>query len=92
MNRSYLLISPGRNEAQYMRQTLDTVVAQSVRPTRWVIVDDGSTDDTPRILAEYAASHDWITVVTRHDRGHHARESRCMVVAAVDRPPAQVHR
>ena len=55
-----------------MRQTLDTVVAQSVRPTRWVIVDDGSTDDTPRILAEYAARHDWITVVTRHDRGGRA--------------------
>ena len=55
MNRSYLLISPGRNEAEYMRQTLDSVVAQSIRPAMWVIVDDGSTDDTPAILAEYAA-------------------------------------
>ena len=55
-----------------MRQTLDTVVAQTARPTRWVIVDDGSTDDTPRILAEYAAKHDWITIVTRKDRGRRA--------------------
>ncbi len=52
-----------------MRQTLDTVVAQSVRPAKWVIVDDGSTDDTPRILAEYAQRHDWIEIVTRRDRG-----------------------
>jgi glycosyltransferase involved in cell wall biosynthesis len=69
MNRSYLLISPGRNEAKYMRQTFDSVIAQSVRPALWVIVDDGSTDESPAIIAEYAAKHDWIRVVTRKDRG-----------------------
>jgi biofilm PGA synthesis N-glycosyltransferase PgaC len=67
--RRYLLISPGRNEAKYMRQTLDSVVAQTLRPALWVIVDDGSTDESPSILAEYAARHDWIRVVTRADRG-----------------------
>jgi glycosyltransferase involved in cell wall biosynthesis len=69
MSRSYLLISPGRNEARYMRQTLDSVIAQSVRPALWVIVDDGSTDETPSILADYAVRHAWIRVVTRADRG-----------------------
>ena len=68
----YVLISPCRNEASFMRQTLDSVVAQSVRSTLWVIVDDGSTDETPAILAEYAARHDWIKIVTRGDRGHRA--------------------
>lgn len=52
-----------------MRQTLDTMVSQSIRPARWVIVDDGSTDTTPQILAEYAAKHEWIQIVTRTDRG-----------------------
>ncbi len=52
-----------------MRQTLDSVLAQSIRPAKWVIVDDGSTDQTPRILAEYARRHDWIQIVTRADRG-----------------------
>jgi len=66
---SYVLISPCRNEAAYMRETLDSVIAQSLRPAKWVIVDDGSTDDTPRILAEYARRHDWIEIVTRGDRG-----------------------
>ncbi len=72
MSVGYLLISPCRNEADYMRQTLDTVIGQSVKPAKWVIVDDGSTDATPQILAEYAAKHDWIQIVTRKDRGHRA--------------------
>lgn len=55
-----------------MRQTLDTVIAQSVQPTKWVIVDDGSTDTTPQILAQYAAKYSWIEIVTRKDRGHRA--------------------
>lgn len=68
----YLLISPCRNEARYMRQTLDSVLAQSIRPVKWVIVDDGSTDETPGILAEYARHHDWIEIVARTDRGWRA--------------------
>ena len=68
----YVLISPCRNESDFMRQTLDSVAAQTVRPARWVIVDDGSTDSTPEILREYASRHDWIQVVTRTDRGHRA--------------------
>jgi biofilm PGA synthesis N-glycosyltransferase PgaC len=70
--RACLIISPCRNEADYMRLTLDSVIAQTLRPKLWVIVDDGSTDDTPVILAEYAARHDWIRPVRRPDRGHRA--------------------
>src|SRR5262245_30668386 len=68
-HRRYLLISACRDEAKYMRQTLDSVISQTIRPTRWVIVDDGSTDSTPQILAEYQERHDWIEVVTRTNRG-----------------------
>lgn len=53
-----------------MRRTLESVVAQTITPSLWVIVDDGSTDNTPNILAEYAAQHPFIKVVTRQDRGH----------------------
>lgn len=71
-NRRYVLISPCRNEAAYMRQTIESVIAQSVLPSMWVIVDDGSSDETPRILEEYRLRHDWIEIVTRADRGHRA--------------------
>jgi len=69
-DNSYVLISPCRNEADYMRLTLDSVVNQSKLPALWVIVDDGSTDDTPAILKEYAEKYDFITILTRENRGH----------------------
>ena len=70
--RHFVVISPCRNEEQYMRRTLDTVIAQTLRPTRWIIVDDGSTDRSPEILAEYSAKHAFIKVVCRPDRGKRA--------------------
>jgi hypothetical protein len=53
-----------------MRETLDSVVNQTVLPTKWIIVDDGSTDATPQILKEYSKKYTFIEVVTRENRGH----------------------
>lgn len=69
MARRYLLVSPCRDEAEYLQITIDTVAAQSVPPAKWLIVDDGSTDDTPKILAAAAAKHPFIQVVRRDNRG-----------------------
>jgi glycosyltransferase involved in cell wall biosynthesis len=63
------LITPCRDEEKYARRTLDAVAAQSELPASWVIVDDGSKDSTPRILAEYAARFPFIRVLRRPDRG-----------------------
>jgi biofilm PGA synthesis N-glycosyltransferase PgaC len=63
------VITPCRDEAAFARRTLESVVAQSIRPALWVIVDDGSSDATPAILAEYAARFDFIRVLRREDRG-----------------------
>lgn len=68
----YCLISPARNEAEYIRRTLDSVLAQTVLPKRWIIIDDGSTDETAEILADYAARHSRIEVHSRSDRGRRA--------------------
>lgn len=72
MAEGLLVISPCRDEAQYMRQTLETMVAQTRRPDLWLIVDDGSTDATPQILEEYTAQYPWIQVLTRENRGKRA--------------------
>ena len=67
--RRYVLVTPCRDEAKYARRTLDAVLNQTARPALWVIVDDGSKDQTPTILAEYAARVPWIKVIRRQDRG-----------------------
>jgi poly-beta-1,6-N-acetyl-D-glucosamine synthase len=67
--RRYLLISPCRDEAQYLRRTLDSVAAQSVLPALWVVVDDGSTDRTPVILEEYSRRLPYLRMVRHNDRG-----------------------
>lgn len=72
MNARYVLISPCRNEEKSMRQTLESVVEQTYQPTKWIIIDDGSTDATPEILKDYTKKFPWITVVTRKNRGMRA--------------------
>jgi poly-beta-1,6-N-acetyl-D-glucosamine synthase len=68
-HRQYCLITPCRDEAQYARRTLDSIAAQTVPPALWVIVDDGSKDETPQILEEYAARLPYVRIVRRADRG-----------------------
>lgn len=61
----YVLITPARNEDRFITKTLDSMVAQTVLPERWVIVDDGSADRTAQIVGEYAARYPWIELVKR---------------------------
>jgi biofilm PGA synthesis N-glycosyltransferase PgaC len=65
---SYVLITPARNEAQLISATLDSVVAQSVPPLKWVIVSDGSTDGTDEIVRKYLDSYSWIELLRMPER------------------------
>jgi biofilm PGA synthesis N-glycosyltransferase PgaC len=60
---NYVIISPVRDEEKYLEKTIETVFRQTVRPLRWVVVDDGSRDRTPQILTRYTKEHPWITVL-----------------------------
>jgi biofilm PGA synthesis N-glycosyltransferase PgaC len=62
-NRQYVLVTPARNEGDFIELTLKSVVAQTTRPLRWVIVSDGSTDKTDEIVSRYAGQEDWIELV-----------------------------
>ncbi|HUC84520.1 MAG TPA: glycosyltransferase family 2 protein, partial [Candidatus Acidoferrales bacterium] len=61
----YVLITPSRNEEQFIQKTLDSMVSQTWLPVRWVIVDDGSTDRTGEMAEAYARRFPWIEVMRR---------------------------
>lgn len=68
----YVVITPVRDEAQYVEKTVASVIRQSVLPSQWVIVDDGSTDGTSEILDAHVAQNNWIKVIHRGNRGYRA--------------------
>lgn len=68
-DRRYIVITAVRDEEKFLRFTIDSLAAQTIKPHRWIIVDDGSTDNTARIAKEAAANYPWIQVVQRPDRG-----------------------
>lgn len=65
---AYVLITPARNEAQFIELTLKSVVSQTVKPMKWVIVSDGSTDGTDDIVKKYASEHSWIELIRMPER------------------------
>ena len=69
-SQKYVIITPVRNEADYIQKTIDSVANQIVKPIKWVIVDDGSTDKTPQIIAEAVKIYPWIIALQRKDRGY----------------------
>jgi biofilm PGA synthesis N-glycosyltransferase PgaC len=64
----YVLITPARNEAQFIELCLQSMVSQTVKPLRWVIVSDGSTDGTDDIVRKYAGENPWIELVCMPER------------------------
>jgi biofilm PGA synthesis N-glycosyltransferase PgaC len=65
---SYVLITPARNEAESIELTIQSVVTQTVRPIKWIIVSDGSTDGTDDIVRKYSADHPWIELLRTPER------------------------
>src|SRR5881392_294603 len=64
----YVLITPAHNEAAFIQETLDSMVAQTLLPERWVIVDDGSTDRTAEIVDSYEKRYPWVELIRRPRR------------------------
>jgi poly-beta-1,6-N-acetyl-D-glucosamine synthase len=65
---NYVLITPARNERQFIELTLRSVVKQSLLPSKWVIVSDGSTDGTDELVNRYTAEHPWIELIRMPER------------------------
>jgi biofilm PGA synthesis N-glycosyltransferase PgaC len=60
---NYVIISPVKDEERYIETTIHAILKQTLRPKKWVIVDDGSQDRTSEILEIYAEQYNWIHIM-----------------------------
>jgi len=65
----YVVITPVRDEKKHIESTIESMRGQTVLPTEWVVVDDGSTDGTSEVLDRAASELPWIHVIHRANRG-----------------------
>lgn len=62
MNNQYALITAAFNEEKFIEQTLNSIISQTIQPVAWIIVSDGSTDNTDQIVRRYAERWDFISL------------------------------
>lgn len=72
MRRRYVVVTPTRDEEATVETTIRSMLAQTVRPERWVIVNDGSTDRTREIIVRHLGQNPWIHLLDRTNRGFRA--------------------
>lgn len=68
-NIQYVIVSPVRDEEKFIEGTIQSVLGQTIQPSEWIIVNDGSTDRTAEIIDSYARTCPWIRVLHRPNRG-----------------------
>src|SRR5215216_6561494 len=81
-HRVLLIITPVRNEAEYLELTARAVEGQRRPPDLWIVVDDGSTDATPALLRELEARIPFLRVVSTPDNFTVDRGDRHTAAAA----------
>jgi poly-beta-1,6-N-acetyl-D-glucosamine synthase len=65
MKDSYIVITPVKNESKYIGFTIESMSKQSIKPNKWIIVDDGSIDDTCEIVDKAAQKYSWISIIKK---------------------------
>jgi poly-beta-1,6-N-acetyl-D-glucosamine synthase len=76
----YVIITPANNEQSHISRLAEAVIAQTLLPERWIIVNDGSTDMTKEIARRYAATYKFITLINRKRSGRREFSSKAEAV------------
>jgi poly-beta-1,6-N-acetyl-D-glucosamine synthase len=68
----YIIITPAHNEESFIAKTAEAVIAQTVQPLKWIVIDDASTDKTAEIVRRYSSRHGFIQLVNlERAKGRH---------------------
>lgn len=78
----YILVTAARNEAAHITQTLRSVTAQTRPPQRWIIVSDGSTDETDEIVRGFVNQFPYIELLRVEADGERNFGSKAVAVNA----------
>ena len=78
------IIVAAYNIADYIAACMDSILNQSYRNLEIIVVDDGSTDDTPKILANYAKQDDRVQIIHQKNRGLSAARNTGILAATSD--------
>ena len=68
-----IAITPARNEGKWLPGLIKAMERQTLTPDLWMIVDDGSSDNTPDLVRGFAEGHSWVELRRREDRGRYFR-------------------
>jgi biofilm PGA synthesis N-glycosyltransferase PgaC len=79
----YLVITPVKDEERYVEHTLRSMTSQTMKPVRWIIVEDGSSDRTPDLIEPFARDYEFIHVV--HSPRGQPRQPGPAVIRAFNR-------
>ena len=82
MTVKYVLVTPARNEEKYIEKTICSVVAQTILPAKWVIVSDGSTDQTNDLVKKYADDHEFLQLLKKEPKGSRNFGSKVFAIQA----------
>jgi glycosyltransferase involved in cell wall biosynthesis len=70
MGTKYVILSPAYNEEEFIEKTIKSVISQTIKPVEWIIINDGSTDQTKNIIEKYVSQIKWISLVNRSAMGY----------------------
>jgi len=85
MNKKQLsigIVTPVRNEEEMLPKLAACILSQTLLPDRWLIVDDGSSDSTSKVIEDLKNKYSWIDSITLPDRGHYSRGAGSYSTAA----------
>lgn len=82
MQSKYILLTSAKNEEQYIAEAIQSVLRQSVLPVAWLIMDDGSTDQTNKIVQHFSENHPFIRLHTARKGGVRSFGAQYMAINA----------